>query len=147
MNKKLILGLVVVVIIIAITTPKIMSATSKTSFCIKCHVMEKEYFELKRGAVHANVECVQCHLPHDNKAYYLYFKTHSGIKDVVSFYSGHVPEDIRASESTKEVIESNCRNCHGELVSHVGKDKSWHCWDCHRTIAHRTNGIILNQNR
>ncbi|PMP62663.1 MAG: cytochrome c nitrite reductase small subunit [Caldimicrobium thiodismutans] len=145
MKKNLLAALAIIVVILAIATPKIMSSTSKTSFCIKCHVMEKEYFELKRGAVHANVECVECHLPHDNAVHYFYFKTHSGIKDVISFYSGRVPEDIRASQSTKEVIEKNCRRCHGELVANVREDINFHCWDCHRTITHRTNGFMLTK--
>ncbi|MEO0278749.1 MAG: NapC/NirT family cytochrome c [candidate division WOR-3 bacterium] len=147
MKKKAIFGLIVIVILLLIITPKMMSATSKTSFCIKCHVMEKQFFELTRGAVHSGLDCVSCHLPHDNKAYHFYFKTHSGIKDVIVFYLGQVPEDIRATQKTKEVIELNCRRCHGEVVANVGKDEKWHCWDCHRNIAHRTNGITLNLNK
>lgn len=114
--------------------------------CANCHVMDSQY-ENWYHAPHENfTECVDCHLPHENKIVYYLEKGRQGAKDVYAFTTGNIPVAIRASERTKEIIQTNCIRCHEDTVETVmmgAQSYDRNCWDCHRNVSHGARGESL----
>lgn len=119
--------------------PGLLAKTETPDFCASCHVMEAEYEAWFHAGAHRSLKCVQCHLPHDNVALYYTWKSIDGMKDVVVFYSGQVPEFITASAHAKKTIRENCIRCHAERVFMIDTERN--CWDCHRQLQHKLTGI------
>ena len=111
--------------------------------CANCHVMDSQY-ENWYHAPHENfTECVDCHLPHENKIVYYLEKGRQGAKDVYAFTTGNIPVAIRASDRTKGIIQSNCLRCHENTVESIvmgAQSFDRYCWDCHRNVAHGRRG-------
>ncbi len=130
--------LAVLFVILAAYVPRFMHATSQSDYCASCHVMEPHYEDWFHSGAHHQVECVDCHLPNDNFVNHYVWKGINGIKDIVSFYSGMIPDPIKASDHGIKTIQGNCLRCHGEMVSqtaHTGRN----CWECHRSNYHFMN--------
>jgi len=112
--------------------------------CANCHVMDSQY-ENWYHAPHENfTECVDCHLPHDNVVVYYLEKGRQGAKDVYAFSTGNIPVQIRASEKTKGIIQSNCLRCHAQTVESIVmgvQPFDRYCWECHRTVSHGARGV------
>jgi cytochrome c nitrite reductase small subunit len=68
------------------------------------------------------------------------WKTIDGVKDVVVFHSGKVPEQITLSSHGKKALQSNCIRCHEVAVTMIDKERK--CWECHRRITHKLTGTI-----
>jgi cytochrome c nitrite reductase small subunit len=119
--------------------PGLMAKTETPDFCASCHVMESQYEAWFHAGAHRSLKCVDCHLPHGNLATYYTWKSIDGMKDVVVFYSGRVPENITASSHARKTIQGNCIRCHTERVFKI--DTQRNCWDCHRQLQHRLTGI------
>ncbi len=117
---------------------KDFSPEEKSKFCINCHTMEAEYVAWTHSA-HSRKMCVDCHLPNENKALYYLWKSIDGLKDVIVFYSGQVPELIKVSSHGQKVLQANCIRCHETTVMFV--DTKRKCWDCHRREMHMHTGI------
>ena len=111
--------------------------------CANCHVMDSQY-ENWYHAPHENfTECVDCHLPHDNTVIYYLEKGRQGAKDVYAFTTGNIPVQIRASERTKGIIQTNCLRCHQLTVESItmgAQPFDRYCWDCHRDVSHGARG-------
>ncbi len=120
--------------------PGIYAKTSMAEFCASCHVMESHYEAWFHNGGHRDVQCVECHLPHDNPIRYATWKGIDGMKDVWLFYSGQVPERIQLTEHGAAVLEENCRRCHAQIVSYIKEDRP--CWECHRRLSHLTSGAM-----
>ncbi len=120
--------------------PQLLATSESPGFCASCHVMENEYSAFMHSGAHRRNRCVDCHLPGDNVAWHYIWKSIDGMKDVLFFYSGHVPERITLSEHGAKVVKANCIRCHSELVSQM--DTSRNCWSCHRRITHTGTGSI-----
>jgi cytochrome c nitrite reductase small subunit len=111
--------------------------------CANCHVMDSQYENWYHGAHENFAKCVDCHLPHDNVAVYYMEKGRQGFKDTYAFVTGKIPASIRASEQTKEIVQSNCIHCHEEKVEPIiagAQPFDRNCWDCHRSVAHGARG-------
>jgi cytochrome c nitrite reductase small subunit len=120
--------------------PKLLAKSESPDFCARCHVMESEYEAWIHSGAHRRKKCVDCHLPNENMAIHYVWKSIDGLKDVVFFYSGRVPEEIKLTSHGAEVLQANCIRCHQvtvEFINHVRK-----CWECHRTIAHKRSGTM-----
>ncbi len=89
---------------------------------------------------HADLKCVDCHLPNNNLPNHLFWKTVDGVKDSIAFHTGRISETIHLSDHGAQVVETNCRRCHAELVSQIRENRR--CWDCHRRISHKSTGTI-----
>ena len=114
--------------------------------CANCHVMDSQYENWYHSAHENWAKCTDCHLPHDNFAVYYAEKGRQGMKDTYAFVTGNIPEAMRASEKTKEIIQGNCIQCHGRTVdSIVMGDQPFerYCWDCHRDTAHGLRGASI----
>ena len=120
--------------------PRLLAKSETPDFCASCHVMESEYTNFMHSGAHRRKKCVDCHLPHDNLALHYVWKSIDGMKDVLFFYSGHVPERITLSAHGAKVVKANCIRCHSQLVSQM--DTSQNCWHCHRRITHLGTGSI-----
>jgi cytochrome c nitrite reductase small subunit len=138
--------LVAIMTLLVVTdAPAYMGSDPNT--CNNCHVMDAAYENWYHAGHHGgDLECVDCHLPHDNLVAYYIEKGRSGMHDVYVFSTGQTPEMIRASEHTKEIIQSNCIRCHQSRVQNMLAglpEFDRHCWDCHRAVAHGERGISI----
>lgn len=116
--------------------PQLMAKTSKAEFCgTECHVMEPEHAAWQHS-VHRGIECVDCHLPHDNVANYYLWKGIDGGRDIFDFNTNRIPDPITLGEHGKRTVKANCLRCHGEMVSRI-ETGDRECWDCHRQLRHR----------
>lgn len=113
--------------------------------CNNCHVMDAVY----EGWYHAGhkqwATCNDCHTPHEFIPKY-FVKAKSGFNHVSAFTIGHLPEPLRAKESTQKIIQANCIYCHEETVSMVADgtmDSGRYCFECHRSVAHGDRGISI----
>lgn len=120
--------------------PKLLAKSESPDFCASCHVMETQHTAFMHAGAHRRFKCVDCHLPNDNLASHYIWKSIDGMKDVLFFNSGHVPERITLSEHGAKVVKANCIRCHETLVSQM--DTSRNCWSCHRRITHTGTGAL-----
>ncbi len=111
--------------------------------CANCHVMDAQYENWFHAPHEKVTECVDCHLPHENRVAYYLEKGRQGAKDVYAFTAGKIPVAIRASERSKIIIQSNCLRCHQDKVESIvmgPQPFGRNCWDCHRNVAHGARG-------
>ena len=144
LNWKIILIIVLIGaasgIFLMLGPPKLLAKSESPDFCASCHVMEAEYEAWFHEGAHRRINCVDCHLPHENIPAHYVWKSIDGMWDTVVFYSGRVPDTIRASEHARHVIQSNCLRCHETTVEMI--DNKRQCWDCHRRLMHMKSGLI-----
>ena len=119
--------------------PHLLAKTETPLYCASCHVMESQYEAWFHVGAHRSIKCVDCHLPHQNKGLYYTWKTIDGFNDMLVFYSGSAPENIRLSGHGQSVVQDNCIRCHETAVAMI--DQSRQCWDCHRFLKHSQAGI------
>jgi cytochrome c nitrite reductase small subunit len=113
--------------------------------CNNCHVMDAAY----EGWFHSGhkrwADCNDCHTPHDLIPKYL-VKAEAGYHHVTAFTLGNYPVNIRAKESSRQIIQENCIRCHAETVASVADgqmDAGRYCVDCHRSVAHGERGVSI----
>lgn len=113
--------------------------------CNNCHVMDAAY----EGWFHAGHQqwaaCNDCHTPHDLIPKYI-VKAESGYHHVTAFTFGNIPVNIRAKESTKDIVQENCIRCHQATVANIADgqmDADRYCFECHRTVAHGERGVSI----
>ena len=135
-----VLGAALLGLFLLVGPPKLLAKSESPDFCASCHVMETEYTNYLHAGAHRRLKCVDCHLPNDNLAAHYIWKSIDGMKDVLFFNSGHVPERITLSEHGAKVVKANCIRCHETLVSQM--DTSRNCWSCHRRITHTGTGAL-----
>jgi cytochrome c nitrite reductase small subunit len=115
-------------------------ATDKPHFCANCHVMAEQVWTHSLS-IHAEQDCNQCHTPHNNVANRLIFKTKAGISDIAANF-GTVPDLIRASKSSRDVIQDNCVRCHYQTVRQANMAVKPYCTDCHGAVPHMPKSPI-----
>jgi cytochrome c nitrite reductase small subunit len=120
--------------------PQLLARSESPEFCASCHVMKTEYNAYMHNGAHRRLKCIDCHLPNDSVASHYVWKSIDGMKDVVVFNSGRVPERITISDHGAAVVKENCIRCHQTLVSMI--DTSRNCWSCHRRITHNGTGAL-----
>ncbi|TAL35190.1 MAG: cytochrome c nitrite reductase small subunit [Spirochaetes bacterium] len=128
-------GTLFAVLLVAAALPAVMKKTSTTEYCASCHVMLPRYEDWFYTGKHTMIRCVDCHLPNDSFLNHYVWKGLDGMKDVVYFYTGIVPEMIHITVHGKKTIQANCVRCHEEMVSRINAD-AMRCWDCHRSFYH-----------
>jgi cytochrome c nitrite reductase small subunit len=114
-------------------------AGSGSDYCISCHAMESQYEAWSHSGSHRRKMCVDCHLPNENKVVHYLWKSIDGLKDVLIFHSGKVPEPIKISSHGEKVLQANCIRCHETTVMLMDRERK--CWNCHRRISHMHTGI------
>jgi len=115
------------------------------STCNNCHVMDAVYESWYHAGHKAWATCGDCHTPHAFIPKY-WVKAQSGFRHVSAFVLGHIPNAIRARESSREIVQENCITCHAETVEDIvagPMELDRYCFDCHRSAAHGQRGISL----
>lgn len=142
LRNLLIVGLLcaAVGVFVMLGPPGLLAKSETPLFCASCHVMETEFEAWFREGAHRTIRCVDCHLPHQNVATHYVWKSIDGMKDVVFFYSGRVPEIISLSSHGRKVLQANCVRCHESIVSNIDNERQ--CWDCHRRLSHIRSGAV-----
>ena len=120
--------------------PQLLALSESPAFCASCHVMEEQHAAWSHAGAHRRIRCVDCHLPNGNPLVHYVWKSIDGMKDVVVFHSGMVPDRITLSEHGAKVVQGNCIRCHAEAVSQM--DTTRQCWGCHRQLRHRMTGMV-----
>lgn len=120
--------------------PKLLAKTSTPEYCMSCHVMESQYEEWFHTGAHRRISCVDCHLPNSHPVVHYIWKSIDGMKDMLVFHSGTVPERIALSSHGEKVLRENCVRCHETTV--MMTDTSRNCWGCHRWVTHTRNAAI-----
>jgi cytochrome c nitrite reductase small subunit len=141
---KLFLYIFIALFLLIIPSPVLILGASDSSpeershFCINCHTMEAEY-EAWIHSAHRRKMCVDCHLTNKNVLLHYIWKSIDGLKDVIIFYSGQVPGQIKISSHGTTVIKANCIRCHETTVMLLDKERK--CWGCHKRISHFHTGV------
>ena len=120
--------------------PQLLAKSATPDFCASCHVMEAQYEAWFHEGAHRRIRCVDCHLPNNNIAAHYTWKSIDGMKDVMIFYSGRVPERIKISNHGQETVQANCIRCHEGAVDRIDNERQ--CWSCHRRLAHVRSGVM-----
>ena len=120
-----------------------LHATGTKEFCGQCHSMKHEAatFEM---SIHKNQDCVECHLPHDNTAHYLFEKGRTGMVDIFHEAMRDYPQRIKLDADARKMVAENCVRCHGAAMSYVEtapEGTQDDCLKCHSRIAHGTNHL------
>lgn len=131
----------VVLTLLLVGPPQLLAKSESPEFCgSSCHVMEEQYTAWSHAGAHRRIRCVDCHLPNSNHLEHYLWKSIDGMKDVVAFHSGELPERINLSRHGSQVVQENCIRCHAEAVSAM--DTTRQCWSCHRQLRHRLTGTV-----
>ena len=133
-------GTLVVLLFLLFGPPQLLARSDSPAFCGSCHVMESQFEAWSHTGAHRRKQCVDCHLPNENTGIHYLWKGIDGLKDVVLFYSGQVPERIRITEHGVKVLQKNCIRCHEQTVMRIDPDRK--CWDCHRRLMHSRSGAM-----
>ena len=128
---------------VAVGPPQLLAKSETPDFCASCHLHEAHYEAWFHQGAHRRKACVDCHLPNDNVASHYAWKSLDGMKDLVLFNAGRVPDDIRITEHGRKVVQANCVRCHEDTVDMIDQERS--CTDCHRRIMHKRSGAIETQ--
>lgn len=140
--RLLLAGLVLagVGLFLALGPPRLLAKSESPQFCASCHVMEEQYEAWFHQGAHRRKACGECHLPNGDPVSHYAWKAVDGMKDVVVFNSGRVPENIRISEHGRQLVRANCVRCHETAVEMI--DNGRPCWDCHRRITHARTAAV-----
>jgi cytochrome c nitrite reductase small subunit len=140
MRNKLLIGIAAGVIVLGIlaaaASPRLIAMTATPQFCNSCHVMNDQYEAWFMTGVHRTIQCIDCHLPNDNLVNHLVWKGIEGTRDLLFFHSGIYTEPIGISDRGKKFIQANCIRCHTGTVSRI-ETAGRECWSCHSRINHK----------
>jgi len=119
------------------------------STCNNCHVMDDTYEGWYHGGHKQWTTCNDCHTPHALIPKY-FVKAVSGYHHVTTFLFDEIPVAIRAKESSKDVVQENCKRCHEPTLINLDwemmysdLDAERYCFDCHRQVAHGERGVSI----
>lgn len=123
-----------------------MSFSGSPEFCGTCHAMKTEAWTFAEST-HSKLECVDCHLPHDNTAIYMIEKGRTGMVDTYHEVLRDYPAHIKLSADGKKTVNANCLRCHENTMKNVHAqigvdlDTGADCMKCHSSIAHGANHL------
>lgn len=123
--------------------PRLLEKSESPEFCASCHVMEEQHTAWSHAGAHRRIRCVDCHLPNGNAMVHYFWKSIDGMKDVVSFNTGFVPDPIKLSAHGAKVLQANCIRCHEATVARM--DTTRQCWGCHRQLRHKLTGVVATR--
>jgi len=108
--------------------------------CAHCHVMRDPYDSWQKASHHAHATCNGCHLPHSIIPKYL-SKAENGWWHSKGFTLQDFHEPIRIRPRNRAILNSNCRECHRDLVGgiapHRGREEDLlDCVRCHAGAGH-----------
>jgi cytochrome c nitrite reductase small subunit len=114
--------------------------TNDPEACANCHVMNEQFAGWVKSSHRSVAVCNDCHVPRDPLGKYL-TKGRNGFWHSYYFTTQTFEEPIRATPTTRRIVEANCRRCHQPVVdamgtpSHAGSDEI-SCVRCHGSVGH-----------
>ena len=93
-------------------------ASASPKFCGMCHAMQHEA-KTHAMSTHADIACVECHLPHDNIAVYYFEKGKTGMHDTLHQVLNDYPVHIKISDHGRDIVNANCLRCHTSTMGSV----------------------------
>lgn len=171
-SKIFIIGLagVFIGLLLSLGTYEGLHRTSNDKFCVICHEMDPMVAAYQndvhggKGKTGIRVNCVDCHLPHDNVLSYIMTKARNGVVEGAIHFFGN-PKDIdwyKNRENRQHFVkDEGCISCHPnfetngyiskkghEMHEHYaslkGTDKEIGCASCHNEIGHKGLRSMLN---
>lgn len=117
------------------------------SACVNCHIMTPYYATWSHSSHGRDATCNDCHVPHQNLAFYYGFKAMDGLKHTAYFVTHSERQAPMAEALTGQVVMDNCIRCHTQLNQEFVKTGRMGymqqqaqggkvCWDCHRNVPH-----------
>ena len=117
------------------------------SACVNCHIMTPYYATWSHSSHGRDATCNDCHVPHQNLAFYYGFKAMDGLKHTAYFVTHAERQAPMAEALTGQVVMDNCIRCHTQLNQEFVKTGRMSymqqqaqggkvCWDCHRNVPH-----------
>lgn len=152
------------------TTYEVIEKTSTPEFCMKCHEMAPMRASYDTdvhggaGRTGIRVNCVECHLPHDNLFNYVFTKAKNGLTEVKTHFFGDVKSinwhKLREKRA-KFVYDDGCIKCHTNYLTNKkfkkkalkmhkhykslkGTKKKLGCASCHNEVGHNGLNNMLN---
>ena len=165
------MGGVFVGLVFALITYEGLHRTSDYRFCVVCHEMKPmvaAYLDDPHGGKGKSgiqVNCVDCHLPHNNVINYIATKAKNGfVEGAIHFFGKPDAIDWQANRANKAhfVKDEGCIGCHtnyttNENISEKGRqmhvhyqslknnnDKEIGCASCHAEVGHHGLKSMLN---
>ena len=122
-------------------------AGDNPSACVNCHIMTPYYATWSHSSHGRDATCNDCHVPHQNMAFYYGFKAVDGLKHTAYFVTHAERQAPMAEALTGQVVMDNCIRCHTQLNQEFVKTGRMSymqqqaqggkvCWDCHRNVPH-----------
>lgn len=121
--------------------------TGDPKVCINCHTMNAKYATWQHSSHREFAGCADCHLPGDSFVAKWLAKARDGFNHSVAMTMGGYGNALMINADAAERIQTNCINCHDEMVSQLmanqslyteNSTKDRYCWDCHRSVPHGT---------
>ena len=129
-------------------------ASSQPRFCGSCHVMTP-YYESWRHSTHADVACVECHIPPGINS--TLRKKYEALSMVASYFTGKYGTNPWAEVDDQSCLRSGCHSkrlllgtelFHGVLFDHrphlteLRRGKRLRCTSCHSQIVQGTHMTV-----
>lgn len=105
--------------------------------CVNCHIMNDVYTSWSRSSHQAVATCNACHVPHDIVGKWL-SKSRNGFNHSLAFTLQNFPEPIRITELNRQILQTNCVDCHSMIVSEIVHEANFEraCFECHHGVGH-----------
>ncbi len=103
--------------------------------CANCHVMQSHYDGWRKGVHHATATCNDCHVPSAPLSK-MAVKAQNGWHHSRAFTLGDFPDVIRIRDTSRSVVERQCRACHADLVASMEGGGEVSCIRCHESVGH-----------
>jgi cytochrome c nitrite reductase small subunit len=92
---------------------------AEAGFCGKCHAMDYQVSTYLHSSHAREANCGDCHDPHGLVTGSMY-AAYTGSRDVYRVVTNTTPDEIRATELSKKILQENCLRCHGDIMGDVG---------------------------
>lgn len=161
---------IVIGLIISYASYEAITRTATPDFCVVCHEMAPMRASYDQdihggaGKTGIRVNCVECHLPHNNLFNYVFTKAKNGVSEVgLHFFGtvGTIDWQKNREKRAEFVYDEGCIKCHTnyamneklkpkalEMHKHynalLNTDKQIGCASCHAEIGHKGLNNMLN---
>ena len=153
--------------VLSYTAAVVIQKTADDKFCATCHTMQPmidAYHDDVHGGNNSygfKAKCLDCHLPHNSLAGYIWAKAQTGTHDVwaeLTYDKSKIDWHEKRAERSRFTYDSGCIHCHEDLedktmgntkafVAHKAyflKSTTKTCVDCHKHVGHHLLGKHLN---
>lgn len=125
---------------VLLQVPAVGQTIGSPQACGTCHVMTYEVVTLEKSS-HRDLACLDCHSPTGFFAKPV-DEIKSASRHMYVFMTNQTPDIIQPTQSSREIVQSRCVDCHSAVVgdTHVAKYQQGGllCFECHREVPHGT---------